>query len=111
MWVVDHELLSTTNIYGTTYSNAQPVPHLYGFSMQVVYTMSASTADATLILQASCDGTNWADIEDSSVTITDTSGCIVYNVQDAFYAYTRLKITPGAGTITTLTARTYAKGA
>lgn len=63
---------------------------------------SSGTLNGTLVLQASLDGTNFADIPGSSQTVTAGSG-FLYDITSG-YNYCRVKWTraSGTGTITAI---------
>jgi hypothetical protein len=109
MRFIDHSLLVATDIRGTTYSDSNPLEHVLGFSIQVTYTGNITQMNATLSLQTSNDNSAWEDMADSETEITGLSGCTMYNVDSVYSKYIRLKIVPGAGTVSTLVATLYAK--
>lgn len=109
-------VLMNTNIT----SEALPLPNIYGFAIQAVYT---GTPGGTLKLQASVDAfkyasdvnpqvpVNWVDIADSSFII-DSAGIYVWNFTGSFYTFVRLVYTDSSGGTSTarLTATLNVKG-
>lgn len=100
--------------------------HIANYAIQLVY--SASACDFKL--QASCDAgdpngqtqaeyeariTNWTDIT-SSVTASQGSGSLIYNIQNCGYNWVRVVVAVGtvagtlAGTATITSARFNVKG-
>lgn len=75
-------------------SNTNPAN---GVSIQVIYTFLTATS-AIIKLQASNDGTNFADISGSSVTVT-VSGNTLWDVGTPHYKILRVVMTPTGGTI------------
>ena len=70
-----------------------------GFSAQVVVTASGSLSGASVKLQGSLDGTNYADLPDSSQNIT-ADGVFMWNVNAPYYLYVRIAYVISSGTHT-----------
>lgn len=69
---------------------SQPLPQVYGYAVQAVFT--GTTVAGTLKLQCSVNNASWADVDNSSQTLS-ASGTFVYNVNGSFYPYMRVVYT------------------
>lgn len=86
-------------------SEAIPLPNIYGFAVQAVYT---GTPTGTIKLQASVDAfkyasdinpqvpTNWNDIDNSSL-IVSSAGIYTINFIGSFYTFFRFVYTDASG--------------
>lgn len=71
----------------------------FGYSCEVVVTAQSSLA-STLKLQASNDGTNWADISTPSAVTMNANGNFIISITDYFFYYIRPVVTITAGSAT-----------
>ena len=113
--MVTNALMNTT-----IRSPAIPLPNIYGYAVQAVYT---GTPTGTLTLECSADAfkyandaqpqvpVNWDTITDSPFTVT-SAGIYVWNVTGCFYNFVRLVYTDASGGTSTarLTAVINVKG-
>ena len=124
MKVANVQNIVPANTVLNTNINSDPMPlyHVYGYSIQAVYT---GTPTGTFKLQASSDPVfpgnkapnsnfvvNWTDVANSSVTVT-AAGNYMWNVTDVMYNFVRLVYTDGSSGASTavLTVSTFnAKG-
>lgn len=86
---------------GAFQTDPNTIERQYGFSYHII-TSSAAALNATATVQASNDGTNWAD---TSITAAITAdGSKIINVDAVHYMFTRLSFTfaAGAGTFKTI---------
>jgi hypothetical protein len=72
---------------------------LLNYAVQAIF--SSGTLNGTLKLQGSLDNTSWADIDNSSKSVTSGGG-IIYTVPDCGYSWVRAvyTATSGTGTLT-----------
>ena len=105
MRVYNNIILSGTTVTGTNVSPAQPLDHIYGFSVQLVHPLAS--ASGVFSLEASNDASNWTTV--SSVNI-NTSGSTILNTTDAFYKNVRGRLVVNSGTFSSFTANMYTKG-
>lgn len=95
------------------FTTGSPVlAHSLGYS--IAATWSGASVAGVLKLQASLASENaadelWADITGSSVTLSQTSGIVIWDVPAARYPYVRVKYAPSAGT-GKMTVLAYSKG-
>ncbi len=99
---------------GNLTTNAIPLNHIYGFSIQVVW--SGGTAIGAFTVQASNDITNvganvlnWETVANSSIAASG-SGSAFYNYNGAFYKWFRIVYTYTSGTGTITATNIYIKG-
>lgn len=98
---------STTALTQNQSSSAQKIDYTIGYSVQA--NLSGSNGRGTLSLQASIDGTNFAEVQNSSVLMS-SSGTYVWNVMSANYDYVRFNLASSAGANGSLTVLFYSKG-
>lgn len=75
-----------------------------------VLAASLDAADATLQLQASSDGTNFADVSGESITLASGTSNDHFIIENAPYAYFRLVYSEGSNTTGTVTTQYNLKG-
>lgn len=105
-----NKILSSNVLMNTTINTeAVPLPNIYGYAIQAVYT---GTPTGTLRLQASADAfkyandaqpqvpTNWTDITDTSVSIS-SAGSYMWNVIGVFYTFVRVVYSDSSGGMST----------
>ncbi len=69
------------------------------FAVQVIYGAGSST---TSKLQASNDGSHYADVTNSTVTLDATGGSVLYNVSDFEAAFCKVVVTGDAVSVSIL---------
>lgn len=84
---------------GEFYSEAQNVEDVISYAVSVTWSDGA-ILNAQMFLQASNDGENWTQIQQSTLSIAGASGTHVVNVEKPAYSFARLGITVSAGTAT-----------
>ena len=89
------------------YSDSMSVSNNSAYAVQVVVT-DAATLDVDVELQASIDGANWVDVEDTLDTTVTADGNVLFDVVDAAYPQFRLKLTFTTGSCK-IAAQYYAK--
>lgn len=100
------KVIANHDMSGSVTSEALDVRLQYGFTIFAV--ASGAAAGGTIKVQASPDGTTWADIGVSN-TFTGT-GTWLSNQQWQFYPYVRLVYTTAGGSVGTLNVWFTAKG-
>jgi hypothetical protein len=112
---IQNDALWTNQAMGvaTITTAPQPLDHIYGFAIQVVWT---GTPVGNFSLEASCDaptdGTlpvNWGTLPSSSIPAGGAAGAQIYNVSESFYKWIRIKYV-GSGSSGTVNARVNIKG-
>ena len=98
----DTDIASTVN-YAT-----QQVEHIWGYSVQFIWTTTFS--DATIKLQASNDAENWDDITGASATIGNVGDSKLFNCPEVMYKFVRARVEVVAGKLDTIKIITYIKG-
>jgi hypothetical protein len=120
MQTANQIIISNQTMNTTINSPAIPLPNIYGFAIQAVYT---GVPTGTLKLQASVDAfkyandaqpqvpVNWVDIADSAFPVS-SAGIYTWNYNGAFYTFVRLVYTDASGGASTakLTATINLKG-
>lgn len=69
------------------------------FSLALKYENGVGPVSMVVTLQLSVDDINFADVTDSEITITDTEGVAIYDVDGSGTSYARLKVTVTSGSI------------
>lgn len=104
MDVANKRLFTSTVMNANLTSEAIPLPNIYGFAIQAVFT---GTPTGTFKLQASSDPfkyanaaqpqvpTNWTDIADSSAPVS-AAGNYMWNFNGCFFEFVRLVYTDGS---------------
>ena len=105
---VNYETESHTDVSTTTNFDSQQLEHMYGYSVQFIWT--STTVDATLCLQASNNGTDWEDIAYVSHDVFNTSSSKMFVVPEAMYRFVRPRVVFNSGTLDTLEIAIYIKG-
>ena len=82
---------------GTHYSDSQELIHIFGYAVCAMWTEEVASLAGTISLEASIDGTNWAEITGSPEAVSGT-GSKLWNVSEAMYRYIRLKLVITGGT-------------
>lgn len=91
----DDLTLSSTDLNEATItSDAVQVEHVANLAVQIVTT---GTHSGTLKLQASLDGSNWSDIPDASIAVSN-AGAYFVNVSNIGFDYVRMVYTKSAFT-------------
>ena len=90
------ELDGTETFSASFNTGSLPIKGLSNYAIQVVRS-SASSLDVDIELQASIDGSNWVDVEDSQDANVTTDGSTLFDVADAGYSLVRVKFTFNAG--------------
>lgn len=68
------------------------------FSLHIKYE-NGTAVNMTVWLQMSVNGTDWANVADSNVVITDPSGTVIYDVDGSGTQYVRIAIVVTGGSI------------
>lgn len=97
-----------TNVTSTTNHDSQQTEHVWGYSVQFIWT--STTVQGAVKLQASNDNENWDDITGASYTINDISGSTLFNVPNVFYRFFRPRVEITSGALVTLKTITNIKG-
>ena len=105
---VNYETESHEAITATTNFDSQQLEHMYGYSVQFIWT--STNADATLLLQASNNGTDWDNISYATQAILNDDSSKLFVVPEAMYRYVRARVEVSGGSIDTLEIATYIKG-
>lgn len=94
------DLLTNVSVStGLTHSLSQEVEDVISYAVQVFWTNGA-ILDGDIYLEASNDGTNWTQIQQSNLSISGSSGNHMINVEKPAYSLVRLTIDIFAGTAT-----------
>lgn len=99
--------LSSTSMSQNLASSAQKIDYTVGYSVQAIY--NGPNPRGTMSLNASLDGVNFAQIDNSSVLIS-SSGNYVWNVISANYDYVKFQFASSAASSGSLTVLFYSKG-
>lgn len=99
MQLIRNDVLFDQDNLTTSTSATVDLSQLGGVSIQFVYIkIGLSALDATVKLQASNDGTNFADLHGASYHVT-ASGNVTFNCSDPFFKWLKAVYTPVSGTV------------
>ena len=109
MRVFQKKMIDTVLMNADIASTGLPLDYMVGVGVQAVWT---GTAGGSIKLQGSNDGVNWADVPDTTVTVSGAGGTL-WNVRDVFYSWIRCSFanTGGAGMTGHLNVLANCKGA
>lgn len=91
-------LLAAVTLTGGTITSAHNGENMSGYCMSAVVSSGSFTAGMYAVLQSSIDNTNFANITDSTQTIS-AIGPYIWNVNAPFYNYVRVGFTLPSGNI------------
>ena len=92
----------TVNFGATFTTNARKLESTFGYAVSFSYT-GATTPNGNIVLQASNDGSNYSNIDETLINISGSSDTHVINVEKPCYLYVRLKYTRTSGSGGTIT--------
>lgn len=69
------------------------------FSIQISYDNGAAPVDVDFFYELSTDGVTFLTVETEKVTVTDTSGNILYDIADTGASYLRVGVTVRTGSV------------
>lgn len=99
MQLVRNDVLLDEDNLTTSISAVVDLSQLSGVAIQFVYIkIGLDPLDATVKLQASNDGTNFADLHGASYHII-ASGNVTFNCSDAFFKWLKAVYIPVSGTV------------
>jgi len=84
---------------GLYHSSQQDVEDTISYAVQVSWSNGA-ILDGQIYLEASNDGSNWVQIQQSLLSIANASGSHMINVEKPAYSFFRLSVSVFAGTAT-----------
>lgn len=112
MRINNKKLIDNVSMGASINSAAQQLDHIYGFSIQLVFT---GTPNGSFKMQCSNDDVetgsqvvNWTDVANSAQAIT-AAGDMIYNYDGSHFKWVRLVYTRSSGT-GTLNGQIYIKG-
>lgn len=97
---INEQIVINGDMSGDVTSDAQEIKEVKGYAIQAIWSAGSTPVGSTK-LQASLDGTNYTDIDGSSISVSGNSGSNFYNIELANYPYVRLVYTrtSGSGTL------------
>jgi len=97
MALIKNEKVITGTVDGGSITHTEKLPHKVGFAVQATYSGTGISGSAKL--QASLNGTDFVDVEDSEVTFTDNSGNFLWDNNNINYNYLKIVLTSASGAI------------
>ena len=112
MRVLNRKVLNNKSMASSFSSDVQQLDHIYGFSIQIVFTGTPSGAFKVQVsndeVETEGQVTNWSDVAGSSTSIS-TAGDLTYNYDGIFSKWVKVVYTRVSGT-GTANAQLYMKG-
>ena len=99
MILVDELITTATTVNTDFVTKASDITYKQdAFAIQMNYN-NGTSVNMTVYLEVSLDGVNYAPITESLQVITDSSGTVIYDLEDSGAHYMRLGVTVVTGSI------------
>lgn len=102
-------LLNAVDASSDQTSSSVNILEYRGFYVSIIAS-SLNAADSTIVIQASTDDTNWANVSGASVTLGSGNSVEAFNIVDAMYKYFRVVYTSNTVSTGTITVQYVVKG-
>ena len=108
------KIVDVTDVTLPTNFDSQQIERIAGYSVQIIWT--STSVDATFKLEASNDNANWDTITGTEFNIVNDSNSLVsdsklFNLPEVYYKFFRPSVSIIDGTLLTLEASYFLKGA